>query len=729
MKAVRREDGSLAISVVDKREALSSYLLKLGQPLQDPQFHSVFQVETEDLVNQYIAESKRLPAGEMDGDFTDEELIAALDKLQYYKACSYDQVRNEALKEGGKPLRSNLLKLFNWINSTECVPSDWARSMVVMLYKDGDETDPGNYRGISLISCLGKLYLSMWTQRITDHLEPQLAEEQGGFRAHRSTIDQIFVFNEALLRRRRAGRTTYCFFIDFRKAFDTVWHQGLWRRLWEMGVRGKAWRIIRSLYSELQSAVLVEGEPSRAVPLLQGVRQGCPLSPILFSCYINNLVCRLKEKGYGVDIGDRNLCSLLYADDVVLMTDSADELQAMIDIVDNYCKEWRLSLNLGKSKVMVVAPNGAVCAKGDQAEEAELPEFTFRGSPVEIVDQYKYLGVIITNKLLWDQHISKVVNDGKKALQGVRRLLSQKQLPMKIKRLALTAVVRAKLEYGTQIWYCNSAQAKALESIQHTGCVLILRTNVKSSRLALRTILGLPSLLARRDMMKLFYYGTLLSKDFQTWPRHCFELKPAQVNKVRGKTQKHWYTRFRDLTKMEILEKANTTILNDLSICGGQLRKYASAADPAIIINPVKRWRTSTIAALNLREMTHFREEAKHHPTLQLLAMATADSWLRVQSLLLRSPHPINWIRIRLLCGTSSLNHMMSRVTRGSRNPSCPMCCSALETVVHFLRECQSQECIDARETHYGNMPAVFGTLTPTQQSAFILGCEVKWGF
>ena len=73
----------------------------------------------------------------MDGDFTDEELIAALDKLQYYKACSYDQVRNEALKEGGKPLRSNLFKLFNWINSTECVPSDWARSMVVMLYKDG----------------------------------------------------------------------------------------------------------------------------------------------------------------------------------------------------------------------------------------------------------------------------------------------------------------------------------------------------------------------------------------------------------------------------------------------------------------------------------------------------------------------------------------------------------------------------------------------------------------
>ena len=598
MKAVRREDGSLAISAVDKRGALSSYIAKLGQPLQDPHFDSSFLDETEALVNQYVEQSTQLPADEMDRDFTDDELIVALDRLQYYKACSYDQVRNEALKEGGEPLRSNLLKLFNWINSTECVPSDWARSMVVMLYKDGDEAEPGNYRGISLISCLGKLYLSLWAQRITDRLEPMLAEEQGGFRSHRSTVDQIFVFNEALLRRRRAGQTTFCFFIDFRKAFDTVWHGGLWRRLWEMGVRGKAWRVLRSLYSDLRSSVLVEGEPSEDAPLLQGVRQGCPLSPILFSCYINNLVSRLKENGYGVDIGDRDLCSLLYADDIVLLASSASELQAMIDVVDNYCKEWRLSINLGKSKVMIVAPNGAAVAEGDRAQDAAPPEFTFRGEPLEIVDQYKYLGVIMTNKLLWDQHISKLVVKGKEALHGIRRLLSQRQLPMKIKRLALTSVVRAKLEYASQIWYCNSAQEKALESIQHQGCVWILRANAKSSRLALRTILGLPSLVARRDMMKLFYYGVLLSKGPETWPRHSFEVIPQSDNKIRGKSQKHWYTRFQGLARMEILKVARRTIFKDLAVCGGQLRVYVCQTDPSVTIDPVKRWRTSVRIAL-----------------------------------------------------------------------------------------------------------------------------------
>ena len=143
-------------------------------------------------------------------------------------------------------------------------------------------------------------------------------------------------------------------------------------------------------------------------------------------------------------------------------------------------EEWRLSVNSGKLKVMVVAPNGAV-ANVSQAEEP--PEFTFGGEPLEIVDRYKHLGVIMTNKLLWGQHTCQTVDKGKKALHGIQRLLSQRLLPMKIKRLSLTAVVRAKLEYASQIWYCNSAQTDAPESIQHQGCVRILRTNAKSSRL------------------------------------------------------------------------------------------------------------------------------------------------------------------------------------------------------------------------------------------------------
>ena len=118
----------------------------------------------------------------MDDNFSDEELVEALKRLKYYKASGSDKVKNEALKPGGEQLRKNILKLFDWIHSREEMPADWASSLVFNLYKDGDATDPSNYRGISLISCLGKLYLSIWNARLSSHFENRLAEEQGGFR-------------------------------------------------------------------------------------------------------------------------------------------------------------------------------------------------------------------------------------------------------------------------------------------------------------------------------------------------------------------------------------------------------------------------------------------------------------------------------------------------------------------------------------------------------------------
>lgn len=724
--AVKKTDGSLAISEVDRREAWADYMHKLGQPLQSPSFDQDFATETEALVARYAQESEELPEQELDKDFTDDELITALGKLKYYKACSFDQVRNEALKEGGKELRSNLLKLFNWINSTEEVPKDWATSLVVMLYKDGDETDPANYRGISLISCLGKLYLSMWTQRLTAHLDPRLAEEQGGFRAKRSTVDQLFVFNETLLRQRRAGRTTHCFFIDFRKAFDTVWHQGLWRRLWEEGIQGKAWRILRSLYSDLQSSVLVEGEPSRTTPLKQGVRQGCPLSPILFSCYINDLVRRLKELGYGVSIGDRDLTALLYADDIVLMTNSASEMQALIDEVDKFCAEWRLDLNSKKSQIMVVAPNGVPSEESDSDDE---PKYVWRGKALEVVSEYKYLGVIVTNKLLWDRHISMIVDKGKAALDKQRCLLAQRQVPMKIKRLVLTAMVRSKLEYASPVWYGNTQHIQALESIQHAGCVWILRTNQKANVTALRTILGLPSLQTRRTMLRLFYASILLSKSHDTWPRHCLETEPSNINRVLGISQNHWRTRFSDLIDGDSqLKEGYQALLRHMAVTGGVLQDYSLPKPDGTSdhFTPVKDWRSLVRRVMTEQEVACFRIAAGNQPTLAVLACSTDESLSRVQNLTKRSSHPANWIRIRLLAGTSSLNVTMSRITRGQRSQRCPVCEDGNETVLHFLCECQAPSSLVARNRHIMKVTELFEGLTPLQQCAFILGCEVE---
>ena len=98
------------------------------------------------------------------------------------------------------------------------------------------------------------------------------------------------------LRGRGSQKTTYTAFIDVKKAYDTVWRNGLWRRLWEEGVRGKMWRVIQGMYNVVQSAVLVGDEQTEWFNLSTGVRQGCVMSPILFSLFINGLAKEINDK-------------------------------------------------------------------------------------------------------------------------------------------------------------------------------------------------------------------------------------------------------------------------------------------------------------------------------------------------------------------------------------------------------------------------------------------------
>ena len=291
------------------------------------------------------------------------------------------------------------------------------------------------------------------------------------------------------------------------------------------------------------------------------------------------------------------------------------------------------------------------------------PDIFSGGEPLEVVTEYKYLGVIFTDNLLWDRHIAMIVDKGKAALSKLRCLFAQRQLPMKIKRLALTAMIRSKLEYASQVWYCNVKQAQDLESIQHAGCVWILRVNSKANRTALRTMLGLPSLQARRDMLRLFYAGILLSKSPDTWPRRCFDTEPSTINKVKGISQNHWTTRFQSiLNANNQLNEGYTSVLDHLAQLGGILQDYSPPSCDYLseLITPVKDWRSTVRTAIADLEVERFRVAARKQRTLQVLECSTDTALQRAVNLTRRSSHRANWIRLRLLAGTSSPNVMMA---------------------------------------------------------------------
>jgi hypothetical protein len=215
-----------------------------------------------------------------------KEIEEAVGVLKNNKAVGTCGIPGEILKAGGDTMIVLLERLYASVWNKEAWPVEWCRGAILPIFKSGDELECGNYRPITLLSIVGKVLGRVVNNRLQDGVE--IEEEQGGFRRGRGCIDQAFTLNELIQGHKASGKPLYTATIDVEKAYDTVWRDGLWKRLWDEGVRGKLWRMLRALYKKVESSVLVDGECSRWFVVENGVRQGCPISPILFSVFVKD---------------------------------------------------------------------------------------------------------------------------------------------------------------------------------------------------------------------------------------------------------------------------------------------------------------------------------------------------------------------------------------------------------------------------------------------------------
>ena len=121
-----------------------------------------------------------------------------------------------------------LEQLFSVIWQEEIVPRQWRDGLIVNIFKKGDREDPGNYRGITLLSVVGKVFCKILNNRLVQCLD----KEGEHVRLNRGCMDNVYTLNEIVQGRLREDKKTYAFFLDIQKAYDTVWHDGLWYKLW-----------------------------------------------------------------------------------------------------------------------------------------------------------------------------------------------------------------------------------------------------------------------------------------------------------------------------------------------------------------------------------------------------------------------------------------------------------------------------------------------------------------
>ena len=216
------------------------------------------------------------------------EVCMAIAKAKNKKAAGLDKIPNEVIKN--EKLIRVLHKLFNCCFSNNAVPNLWQKAIINPIPKGSDKDPyvPLNYRGISLLSCIGKIYTSILNHRLNDYLENNklIVEEQNGFRKHRSCDDHIFTLATIINNRNLIGKNTFCAFIDMSKAFDRVNRNLLFHKLLKKKRNGKLYFAIKALYTNTLSAVRINNELTNWFVTDSGVRQcdNLPQSCLIFTC-------------------------------------------------------------------------------------------------------------------------------------------------------------------------------------------------------------------------------------------------------------------------------------------------------------------------------------------------------------------------------------------------------------------------------------------------------------
>ena len=222
------------------------------------------------------------------------------------------------------------------------------------------------------------------------------ADGQFGFRQGKGTVDSVFVLNHIIERYRGMKKPLYTAFIDFRKAYDKVVRRLLWECLEGLGISGPILSTLKGMYENVRLQVRVAGVMGEPFTSSMGVKQGDPLSPLLFGLFIDRVESFIREKcpTIGVSMMGRLVQVLLYADDLVLMANSPTELQQLLDCLGDFCAACGLTVNVRKSEVVVY--NSMHCSQAER-EEAGQTRYQYGGQDLKISPSFIYLGVLMAD--------------------------------------------------------------------------------------------------------------------------------------------------------------------------------------------------------------------------------------------------------------------------------------------------------------------------------------------
>ena len=480
--SVLKKNGQTAISPEDKARMLNE------------QFCSVFTDEDisniptpPDVANSTVGPLNIDAAG----------IAKILKNLNPNKAAGPDGLTTRLLKETYSQSAEILQKIFQKSILEGTLPDDWKRASISPVYKKESRCLPSNYRPVSLTSVACKVLEHIVSHHLMGYFDENniLVDHQHGFRSRRSCETQLILTYQDLAQTTDKRGQVDMLVLDFAKAFDTVPHQRLLKKLAAYGVTGNLHKWIASFLIGRTQCVNVDGTTSETAPVRSGVPQGTVLGPLLFLVYINDLA------------GEVSSSVRLFADDCVMYRPVVSEadcemLQADLHALHRWENKWLMSFNTKKCHVVRVT----------HARSHKVTfDYKLGNNTLTALPSHGYLGVEISEDLKWNTHINHTVSKANRTLGVVRRNL--KQCPRDIKAKAYSSIVRPKLEYAASVWDpFTDTNVNALEAVQRRAARFVCNTYSRDASVtSLLTQLQWPSLAQRRAQSRLAMLHRILN--------------------------------------------------------------------------------------------------------------------------------------------------------------------------------------------------------------------------
>ena len=272
------------------------------------------------------------------------EVKAALRKMKNGKKAGKDQVNIETLKAGDETIAKQLAKLY-----TKCISE---RNMVI-FFKKGNRKDIKNYRLICMLSNMYKLFTKIITTRLEKKLDENQPREQAGFRSKYSTTDHMHAINQLKENCCEYNIPLCVPFVDYEKTFDSVQTQAILTSLQEQEIEDVYMEILKDIYTDSSVTVHLHKESGK-IRIKRGVGQGDNISPKLFTATLESIFRRLNWENKGLKIDGEVLSNVGFAGDILMCTETPQELQRMLTELSDESRRMGLKMNIAKTNVMVV---------------------------------------------------------------------------------------------------------------------------------------------------------------------------------------------------------------------------------------------------------------------------------------------------------------------------------------------------------------------------------------